>query len=92
MELKSLIKAGATNQYEWWWRWNTDFNYTKEENRKRIHKDKDKLGVFDMNKAKGKQFRERETLKSVGSFWSQVQEGTIPNGFSHVKVSYDLLK
>lgn len=45
-----------------------------------------------MNKAKGRQFRERETLTSKEIFQSQAQEGKIPNGFSHIKVHCDFLK
>ena len=45
-----------------------------------------------MNKPKRRHFRERGTLKSVGSFWNQVQEERIPNVFHHMEVSYDLLE
>lgn len=38
------------------------------------NEEKDKLGVVNINKSKGRQFKARERLQSVGSFWSQVQK------------------
>ena len=55
--------------------------------REELMRKKKKIEVFDIMKAKGRQFKERETLKSVESFQSQVRERKIPDGFSYMEVS-----